>query len=729
MDLFGKQHAGNLRGRTWKLEEFEEYFRDEGKKSGNSQSFQEVASALEEFSKLQDLPISLESAKKMMKASEILKKACEQYSSSHENARSASGRERLAVVDSLAMFREDLNLDQARDMRVVREQEGKTWRQAGAFKMAEVEMGADVQVIGDNVNKRYKVECGGKTGFFTERYYLNTQQGHLDQIIDGIDPREKDFKEVMENYQEEFKARLEKLDDAVYSDVRFSCCVGEHWNQMDEKAPGRKELGKIFGDEKGLNKAAAVVKAYQESVREREGKLKAGEKLGKKEELGLMEEAIEKTLGDGDEKLKKVFSTYKEFLTGVNPPEPGMTESTNKYRYFQLAVIQEKAKKVGEAGFLNSGKKEIKAFDQLINDGSLLGKFVRSESQAKAVSDLTKGFLGVKADEGYELTDRNVATSRIAELLGVGPIAAHSEKMKVRIGGKVLTGCFMEMADGVVADSKNEKVRRMLDQVEVKQNPGFYRDMTTLEVFDYLCAQNDRHSKNMAYQLSEPDENGKRSIIGLQGIDNDLSFGSSKEYWLKEQGSSIENMTFIDEGMAEHIRKLDRETLEYALGDVIPQNQIDVMMERVEKFKAHMEKNMVTVKPDGWDLKEYAIDEKVADTDERGKRYINGLKSFEKTLQAEREERFTNAILGKKIEHKDAFITHHFKDMQAERAAGPKVALDFKELQSRESRDALKRNPKFHLAERRKNATELRKKENQAAEPQKKTKQAEGPHK
>lgn len=34
MDLFGKKHAENLRGKTWKPEEFQEYFRGEGEKSG-----------------------------------------------------------------------------------------------------------------------------------------------------------------------------------------------------------------------------------------------------------------------------------------------------------------------------------------------------------------------------------------------------------------------------------------------------------------------------------------------------------------------------------------------------------------------------------------------------------------------------------------------------------------------------------------------------------------------
>ena len=52
MDLFGKQHAGNLRGRTWVMEEFESYFGQEAKSRGNSAQFQEVAQALAELNRV-----------------------------------------------------------------------------------------------------------------------------------------------------------------------------------------------------------------------------------------------------------------------------------------------------------------------------------------------------------------------------------------------------------------------------------------------------------------------------------------------------------------------------------------------------------------------------------------------------------------------------------------------------------------------------------------------------
>ncbi len=273
----------------------------------------------------------------------------------------------------------------------------------------------------------------------------------------------------------------------------------------------------------------------------------------------------------------------------------------------------------------------------------------------------------------------------MAELLGIGDIIAHSEPMKVKMGGKVMTGCFMEFAKGTDLGSKSERVQRMFDQVEKFETAGLYRDSSTLEVFDFLCGQVDRHGNNMFYQLSEPDENGKRAITGLQGIDSDLAFGDWAEGFNMNGLQSWKDTTFIDAGLAEKVKGLDRDTLEYAIGDLIPQKQIDVMMQRVNLIKDHIEKDMVIVEPDKWDLNAHKPEKAENHTDQR---YLDAFARMEESL---------GNTFPWGIRHKNVQVNNKINQHKDERAKGPKVALSFKELEGKERRQALRREPKMTI--------------------------------
>ena len=62
---------------------------------------------------------------------------------------------------------------------------------------------------------------------------------------------------------------------------------------------------------------------------------------------------------------------------------------------------------------------------------------------------------------------------------------------------------------------------------------------------------------------------------------------------MSETQGLMNEMTFISSDLADKVNALDEDTLRYAIGDLIPENQIQMMMSRVEKFKEHMNKNMV----------------------------------------------------------------------------------------------------------------------------------------
>ncbi len=629
MALFGGKKAQDLRSRVWEFEEFERFFEEENKRSGNSKLFQEAAKAFQDFADLRGTEINRENAERILEANQKLVEACRAYSQARSGAVTSSGRERLAVIDSLAMYQEGLNLDQVRDMRVMRENEGKTWEQLIAFSMSSTRLPQGKrEVVGDQVNVRFKVEVDGRTGFFTEEKTVDDIYTAVDKIVGRIDGKtNRDLKEALDRKDHYIADRLAVMkgktgrnkDGYEYkATTPLMCDIGEFWHQMERWSMPKGELGReVVGDEDNLEKASEIIKDYRKQLTEE------GSDLSEKRKRELMGQAIESVLGDKGayEDLERLLDKNREFLMRASDYSQSLeaASAAGGYRYAKLGLIQIRA--------VTGDRKQQAALDEAIADGQLAYECssVSSEELEKAATAWTVG----KMKYGDELTARNIATSRMAELLGIGHIVAHSEKMQVLSeDGRVMKGCFMEMARGIDLDSRDPRVQAMIEQVEVANTPSFVKDITTIEAFDFLCAQNDRHARNMLYQLSEPDVNGKRSITGIQGIDNDLSFGNKDEQVSMHQGF-LRDMVFIDRELAGRIRALDKNSLQFALGDLLGQDQIDVMAKRVERFQKHMKENMVEIEPGGWELKEYSMDQPADKLDKRGKNYVQGLKKLD----------------------------------------------------------------------------------------------------
>lgn len=110
------------------------------------------------------------------------------------------------------------------------------------------------------------------------------------------------------------------------------------------------------------------------------------------------------------------------------------------------------------AGLTDEKQREV--MDQVIRDGAMAYELANEKILA-AGDDTAIYNIRAELDAGNELTSRNVATSRIAELLGVGHMIAHSEKMRVSINGTVKTGCFMEFAKGLDINYNFSESQRM----------------------------------------------------------------------------------------------------------------------------------------------------------------------------------------------------------------------------------------------------------------------------
>lgn len=225
-----------------------------------------------------------------------------------------------------------------------------------------------------------------------------------------------------------------------------------------------------------------------------------------------------------------------------------------------------------------------------------------------------KGSAEVKMEEGesISLTNRNVASSRMAEALGVGNLIAKSETVEMREPGqkKGRIGNLMQKAEGQEASKyrdkyksgadNSKKKKEASDKMAKKMTGNFQKQIASLQVLDYLMGQVDRHNNNYFIQ-----ENDKGELDNVTGIDNDLSFGDAKierVVWgfftmgnngrspVDTEGNFI--LPHMDKAFAERILAFTGEQLTFLLGDLIEKKNIDFACKRLSTLQNAIRKKM-----------------------------------------------------------------------------------------------------------------------------------------
>ena len=200
------------------------------------------------------------------------------------------------------------------------------------------------------------------------------------------------------------------------------------------------------------------------------------------------------------------------------------------------------------------------------------------------------GLTDLKLKEGIRLDNRNSAMSAVADLVGLPHLLARSTPMRfLSEDGQEIEGTFMEQAKGQDLQGPGTENRKPYAQVAdnpfVEGNNPLIKQLADLQVLDYLCGNVDRHGANLVYQL---DDNGK--IIGIQGIDNDSSFGrfSAQKKQLNRM-YGLDQMNVMSAGMAEKIKNLTPEMLRLSLrGYEMEQEDLDAACARLAEVQARI---------------------------------------------------------------------------------------------------------------------------------------------
>ena len=178
---------------------------------------------------------------------------------------------------------------------------------------------------------------------------------------------------------------------------------------------------------------------------------------------------------------------------------------------------------------------------------------------------------------GRNLSGRNVATSRLAQLLGIGDMVCESRTAEVKVKDKVVKGNLMEASGGEsLADIGND----------YKYTKEVVKQTFILEVFDYICGQVDRHFDNF-HVITDPKT---KTIIGIKAIDNDMSFGTLFAHQLTAgRKNMVALQDFIIRSLPakvlNRILSLNDENIRVMMGDILEKDEIEALISRVDNVK------------------------------------------------------------------------------------------------------------------------------------------------
>ena len=235
-----------------------------------------------------------------------------------------------------------------------------------------------------------------------------------------------------------------------------------------------------------------------------------------------------------------------------------------------------------------------------------------------ALKILADGFTELKEDigadinayqlelkDGDRLDNRNAAMTAVCDALGMKDLVARSESMKfIGENGEETEGTFMEFAKGYDLSKKPKLFEHvaMNPYGTIDNRNKLFKQISDMQVLDYLCLNKDRHQGNVFYEV---DDMGR--ITGIQGIDNDSSFGPAR--WPK---SEVGRLGVITQSTAEKIKAMadTPEQLRFVLrGRGLSRDEINAAVGRLNDLQDGIEKGKVKVVPDDQigrrDIKEY----------------------------------------------------------------------------------------------------------------------------
>ena len=279
--------------------------------------------------------------------------------------------------------------------------------------------------------------------------------------------------------------------------------------------------------------------------------------------------------------VKSFFRQFKKFICDKDARAKRLTDE-----YLANKLVRTICKEEGEDGGGNSyDKTALKNLMKRVGIDTSKMRESTFRALGESLQRLNDGVDNVNIvkaglKDGDRIDAANTGMSAVATLLGKPSLVAKSVNMNMRDeNGNTVNGTFMDYSSGLNLNEQDMSDFRALSNEPFKGTEGqLIRQLADIQVLDYICGNVDRHYGNLTFQVKEQ---GK--IIGIQGIDNDCSFGRKLD--MKERTKElpgINNMNFISKSMADKITALDPSMLRFTLrGRGLNDEQIDYAAERL----------------------------------------------------------------------------------------------------------------------------------------------------
>ena len=235
---------------------------------------------------------------------------------------------------------------------------------------------------------------------------------------------------------------------------------------------------------------------------------------------------------------------------------------------------------------------------------SIFGNLKEVETTVGLMSSLE-----IDKDKKVNMSRRNVATSRVAKLVGLDHLVAKSEtaelydeKTQHTFRGNLMQKAKGDMSLGKLSDNLQEQSKQSKagnKDILINATGAFQRDLCNLQVLDAICGQVDRHMNNIFISTN----NGELSA--LQGIDNDAAFGlneqvsSSKtplrhDRAIYDMNTGEMTLPYMDKNLADRILALEPDMIRFALQDLLKNEEIEAAIKRLEHIKTAIRKTQDT---------------------------------------------------------------------------------------------------------------------------------------
>ncbi len=253
-------------------------------------------------------------------------------------------------------------------------------------------------------------------------------------------------------------------------------------------------------------------------------------------------------------------------------------------QYFNFLITLRRANGKGLNNKAKNVKKEVREKYPLMK---YLSELDATTDASKLILQVTDDFLkkynadmicggSAKINAGSTISNRNVATSRMADLLNIPDLVLHSETTEVIKGNKVVVGNVMDEAVGNEAGTIYRNGAYKYTSKTVGQ-------MSVMQIFDLICGQVDRNYSNYYLQT----KNGL--ITGVSMIDNDLAFGNITKIddpkTMRMVGVNSMVLDSLPVEFIDAVKKLGTlsvKDLGFFFGDILKEDEMDSLKTRID---------------------------------------------------------------------------------------------------------------------------------------------------